>query len=106
MDPLHMINLNEQRGWVRVGIARRALQAATRPVLPADPELRDGDFLVEKLTPDAWLALDASGCIVLITPGRRVTVGNVKAWRDALETAHIEQQVQAALRKDDHGVPA
>jgi hypothetical protein len=51
---------------------------------------RESDRIVAgTLAPDALLAVDASGCIVLITPERRITVTNVDAWRDRLAQARV-----------------
>jgi hypothetical protein len=36
----------------------------------------DSDRLVEFLSPDTALVLDGANCIVLVTPGRRVTITN------------------------------
>lgn len=53
---------------------------------------REGDRPVATLGPDARLLIDASCCIVLATPERRITVGNVADWRDKLDTAHKFQR--------------
>src|SRR6516162_4646878 len=43
-----------------------------------------GDRLVRQLSPDARLVVDESCCIVLVTPGSRITVSNVADWQEAL----------------------
>lgn len=53
----------------------------------AQVKLRDGDHPVCTLSPDAVMVTDASNCIVLVTPERRVTVTNVQAWKDTLDRA-------------------
>lgn len=55
--------------------------------------LRDGDRPVKTLSPDAQLVLDASLCIVLVTPERRVTVTNIADWIDGLREAKVFQQI-------------
>lgn len=56
-----------------------------------------GDHPVATLSPDAVLVVDASTCIVLVTPERRITVGNVANWREQLLTA----QSYARIYQDD-----
>lgn len=53
----------------------------------------DDDTLAYMLSPDASLVIDASGCIVLVTPERRVTVTNVAAWQAGLSQAKAFQEI-------------
>jgi hypothetical protein len=48
---------------------------------------REGDHPVATLGPDAMLVVDASTCIVLITPERRTTITNVADWQEQLGVA-------------------
>lgn len=54
---------------------------------------REGDVLVGRLGPDAHLVTDASTCIVLITPERRITVSNVDEWKAMLDTSRTFAQI-------------
>lgn len=63
----------------------------------ADATALEGDKLVAVLSPDAHLVTDASTCIVLRTPERRITVSNVDDWREQLFTA----RTWAAVYRDD-----
>ena len=45
------------------------------------------------ISPDLTVALDESLCIVLRTPERTITVGNVDALKAALDDARTYQQV-------------
>jgi hypothetical protein len=79
----------EGRGRIRQALGE--LDAAlNRQSIPSP---REGDRLISQLTPDALLVIDASLCIVLITPERRITVGNVRHWADTLDTARTMARV-------------
>jgi hypothetical protein len=82
----------------------------------ADAMHREGDHLVARLSPDAYLVTDAATCIVLVTPERRITVSNVDDWREQLftartwagvyrdeaETRHRDENQAARQMKEDH----
>jgi hypothetical protein len=69
------------------------------PGVPGDPGMTPepgpagGDRPVVTLAPDAHLVIDASGCIVLVTPDRRITVTNVAGWQEGLGLARQFQQI-------------
>jgi hypothetical protein len=56
------------------------------PVTTPDPALmrREGDEVQCRLGPDADLVIDASHCLVICTPERRITVGDVHHWCSSL----------------------
>ena len=54
---------------------------------------RADDRPVRRLSPDAEVVLDASNCILIRTPERRITVSNVAEWCEALELARTFQRV-------------
>ena len=57
-------------------------------VLHKREEPQMSDFIYRTaLTPDADLAVESSGNVVLLTPERRITVTNVERWRDELAVA-------------------
>lgn len=57
------------------------------------PLVRPGDREVHRLGPDAVLVIDKSHCIVIATPERRVTVGDVSRWMGQLDAARTEVRV-------------
>ena len=50
------------------------------------------DIYTAPLTPDATLAVESSGNVVLITPERRITITNIQRWRDQLDIARATAQ--------------
>jgi hypothetical protein len=55
-----------------------------------------GDRPIAYLTPDATLVVDAAGCVVLVTPERRITITNMADWQTALSEAAIAAVPEAA----------
>ena len=53
----------------------------------------DSDRVQCHLSPDAVLVIDKSHCIVICTPERRITVGDVARWSGQLEAARTEVAV-------------
>jgi hypothetical protein len=56
--------------------------------------LRESDDLIAWLAPDALLAVDASACIVLATPERRVTIGDAQEWAGHILAARVQAQIR------------
>jgi hypothetical protein len=55
--------------------------------MTAIPLAREDDTPVGGLAPGAFLVIDSSGCIVLATPERRITVTDVASWQQLLGTS-------------------
>lgn len=58
-----------------------------------EPLTRPTDRPVAELGPDARLVLDESLCLVICTPERRITVGDVSRWRESLAQGKIFQTI-------------
>lgn len=83
MTPEQLVRTAERGGQVPLDLALRAVrQAGKHPGI--DAMTHAGDRLVRQLSPDARLVVDESCCIVLVTPGSRITVSNVADWQEAL----------------------
>ena len=65
--------------------------------VPADPtaQAREGDELVSVLSPDAHLVIDSTHNIVLRTPERRITIGNVRNWQAKIDQARAMQVIMS-----------
>ena len=98
MRPHQLIETAKDHGMVNVEIAHRAVKLAEQ-VRPVDAMTQPSDRQVCRLSPDAALVIDASGCIVLVVPGHRVTVTNVGDWQESLSVA----QQFAAIYEADAG---
>ena len=68
---------------------------------PTEPLTRPGDRPVATLGPDAQLVLDESLCIVICTPERRITVGDVARWREGLTQGKTFQTIYADQAEED-----
>ena len=100
MTPEQLIQTAQQGGRVSVDLALRAVQRAREGSQRTEPLRREGDRPVAVLSPDAHLVVDASTCIVICTPERRITVGHVSNWCEQLVNATTFARIYQADAED------
>jgi hypothetical protein len=107
VTPEQLIMTTERGGLVPLDVARRAVNMARHIASLADDPfamVREGDEVQGSLGPDALLVIDASHCIVICTPERRITVGDVQLWRSRLFDARTAVGVRTDLADEERRI--
>lgn len=93
----HPLGGEDDEYWARVfTTVAQELRSAARHAgghFRTEPLTRPGDRVVHQLGPDAVLVIDKSHCIVIATPERRITVGDVSRWMGQLDAARTEVRI-------------